>query len=280
MNANQNQLQRLELKYLISEQKALAIRGFVSGFLELDANVSDSRTNSYSIHSTYMDSNGLRTYWDTINGARNRFKLRVRSYNEHRPTVVFFEIKRRAGDAIIKERCPARPEAVPIILRGGIPPESMVLSGDPRDRKALESFRLLTAQLGASPTSRVTYQREAWVGKAQNSVRVTLDRHVRCWKHGNDESSGASNRPAFPFAPHIVLELKFTGRHPIWLRQMVQRFNLFRCSAAKYVDGIDALGRHRFSRSRRRTMYGKEFKGVCYSDADSVKAEADRSGGE
>jgi len=41
--------------------------------------------------------------------------------------------------------------------------------------------------------------------------------------------------------PGIVLELKFTDRFPNWMRQMVQTFNLFRTSMAKYVTCAMAM---------------------------------------
>jgi hypothetical protein len=39
----------------------------------------------------------------------------------------------------------------------------------------------------------------------------------------------------------VILELKFTDRFPIWLRQMVRHFDLVRVSMAKYVSCVMAL---------------------------------------
>ena len=81
MGTDRLQLQRLELKYIISEQQALAVRDFVQMYLEIDEYSKDKPNFSYRIHSLYLDSDDLKTYWDTINGTKNRYKLRLRYYN-------------------------------------------------------------------------------------------------------------------------------------------------------------------------------------------------------
>jgi len=45
-----------------------------------------------------------------------------------------------------------------------------------------------------------------------------------------------------PFAPDVILEIKFTTRYPDWLRQLVETFGVMQCGAAKYVEGVTTLG--------------------------------------
>src|ERR1051325_11441766 len=106
------QLQRFELKYLVREELALAVRRFVSGYLEIDEFGATRPNLSYPVHSLYLDSDGLTTYWHTINGNKNRYKLRLRYYDDRPNSPVFFEIKRRMNDAILKQRGAVRREAV------------------------------------------------------------------------------------------------------------------------------------------------------------------------
>jgi hypothetical protein len=55
------QQQRFELKYVISEQKARPIRGYVRSFLELDRNCVGKSDFSRAVHSLYVDCDlGLR----------------------------------------------------------------------------------------------------------------------------------------------------------------------------------------------------------------------------
>jgi len=50
-----------------------------------------------------------------------------------------------------------------------------------------------------------------------------------------------------PFAPDVILELKFTGRFPNWFREMVEVFGVTQFGAAKYVDGVGRLGETRLN---------------------------------
>ena len=95
------QLQRLELKYIINEPIALAIRDYVNTKLKLDE-FSVGRPNfSYPVHSLYLDSDDLHLFQSTINSERNRYKLRIRFYDDKQTNPVFFEMKRREDGAII-----------------------------------------------------------------------------------------------------------------------------------------------------------------------------------
>jgi hypothetical protein len=53
------------------------------------------------------------------------------------------------------------------------------------------------------------------------------------------------------FSQFVVLELKFTDRFPGWFQQLVRRFDLMQFSSAKYCEGIEVLGPHRFKEDER-----------------------------
>ena len=112
------QRQRFEQKYMLDEDKAQAIRAYVTAHLELDENGLGKPDFSYPVHSLYLDSTHLSTFWATINGDRNRYKLRLRFYNDHPDSPVFFEIKRRMNNCILKQRGGVRQEFVPYLLGG------------------------------------------------------------------------------------------------------------------------------------------------------------------
>src|SRR6266851_9666001 len=111
MRRDRIQQQRFELKYLVPEATALQVRDFVRSYLEMDE-FSVGRPNySYPVHSLYVDSDDLKLYWRTINGDKNRFKLRLRDYSISPDTPVFFEIKRRTNNCILKQRGGVRQDA-------------------------------------------------------------------------------------------------------------------------------------------------------------------------
>lgn len=248
MGTDRLQLQRLELKYIISEQQALAVRDFVQMYLEIDEYSKDKPNYSYRIHSLYLDSDDLKTYWDTINGLKNRFKLRLRYYDDLPTSPVFFEIKRRMNEAILKQRGGVRRPAVPWLLAGQLPePEHLLSPGNAKQLVALQRFSQLMLSIGATPKAHVTYFREAWVSTHDNSIRVTMDRNVYCSPEFGCSLRTELGPPVKPFGHQVILELKFTGRFPNWFRELVEAFDLTRGAAAKYADGVALIGESHFS---------------------------------
>lgn len=241
------QAQRFELKYLVTEEVALAVRDFVASYLVLDENSAGKPNNSYPNHSIYLDSETLTLYWDVINGNKNRYKLRLRYYDENPAAPVFFEIKRRSNDAILKQRGPVRRGAVAGLLAGQLPAPEHLMSDHPRHLVAVQQFCQLLLDLRATPKTRVAYLREAWVSPADNSVRVTLDRDVCSVSHSDATLPIRIEHPAMPWHGQVILELKFTGRYPDWFRTLTEIFGVMQTGVAKYAEGVALGGEQRLS---------------------------------
>ncbi len=253
------QQQRFELKYQIDEAIAPAMRDFIASYLEVDEYGVDRPNLSYPVHSLYLDSDDLRTHQDTINGTKNRFKLRLRYYDDKPHTPVFFEIKARVDNCILKQRCGVKREAVPILLAGQLPSPDQVLSPEPRHLAALQRFVGLKTMLDARPKAHNNYLREAWVSPHDNSIRITFDRQIQIEPFFASRAAVEMTRPVRVFPEFTVLELKFTDRFPNWFNILVSRFNLMQFSSAKYSEGIITLGEHRFHDGDRTLDWQKDL---------------------
>jgi len=228
---------RYELKYLIPERLALQVRDFVRQYLDLDEYCVGQPDCSYPVHSLYLDSDGWEIYWRTVNGDKNRFKLRVRYYDDKPSTPVFFEIKRRMKDVILKQRCAVRREAAPLVLSGHLPEPHHMFSSSPQELQAARRFIQLMCDLNAKPKLHVAYVREAYVNNFNNEVRLTMDRRVVCVPRTDGGLPTLLEEPYLVSINVVILELKFTDRFPDWYRELVRRFNCVQCGAAKYVEG-------------------------------------------
>jgi len=240
------QQQRFELKYLVPEGVTLYIRDFVRCYLELDDFGVGMPNYSYPVHSVYLDSDDLKTHQATINGTKNRFKLRLRYYDDRPNTPVFFEVKGRVDNCILKQRCGVRRDAVPLLLGGQLPDPAHLLSRESRHLVALQRFHLLMTQLNGKPKAHNSYLREAWVSAHDNSVRVTFDRNVRIEPWSRLEAPVSFRKPFRVYADVTILELKFANRFPNWFRELVETFGLMQFAAAKYSEGVVAIGEHHF----------------------------------
>ncbi|MFO8029915.1 MAG: polyphosphate polymerase domain-containing protein [Cyclonatronaceae bacterium] len=244
------QKQRFEHKYVINEEVALGIRDFVSSYLDLDSYGVTQPNLSYPVHSLYLDSPDLRTYQETVNGDRNRYKLRIRFYEQEEDRPVYLEIKRRIDRVIAKKRAIVHRRAAYDLARGFIPsPNDLLYPEDGEQVDALQSFTRLVSHLQARPKVHVSYLREAWVADGSNKIRVTIDRNVQSERRNRADFSPVLQNPHHVFGKKVILELKFTDRFPNWFMDLVRVFGLRTGSAAKYVDGVTDMGEHRFMRA-------------------------------
>src|SRR2546430_15763045 len=240
------QAQRFELKYLIDNAITPQIRDFVRCYLELDDYGLGSPQCSYDVHTLYLDSDDLKTYQASVNGTKNRFKLRLRYYDDRPETPVFFEIKARQDNCILKQRCPVRREAVPLLLAGQLPAPNQMLSTEARHFATLQKFNELQHLLNARPKAHNNYQREAWVSPHDNSLRVTMDRAITIEPYFIADAPVKMARATRIFHDAVILELKFTTRFPGWFRDLVRAFHLMQFSASKYAEGVLIMNEGRF----------------------------------
>lgn len=238
---------RLEFKYRIDERVAAEVRSFVKGFLELDRYGAVGSDSGYLVNSCYLDSKDLHTFWHTVNGSQDRFKLRVRTYGDVPSEVAFLEVKRRVEGFIEKSRALVHRGGVEGMLGGRLPDEADVVNPVREQMESAEYFVRSVEQIGAVPTAFVRYRREAWCEEGGDD-RLTMDREVCVWPVSTLCLEGVpSVEPARPFGDTVILEMKFSRGKPRWFSDIERVLGLERTSAAKYCDGILTRGIERFS---------------------------------
>jgi hypothetical protein len=133
---------------------------------------------------------------------------------------------------------------VSALLNGFGDIESMLKDpNDARGRQDLYYFRELQDVFQAKPCTGVRYQREAYVSRNGEPLRITFDRDLAGMAMPR-YSEEIWNKDCFwhslPQVP-VVLEVKFTDQYPQWVQKMIQRFDLVRGSMAKYVQCVKTL---------------------------------------
>lgn len=252
------QKQRFELKYLITEESALMVRDFVRSYLDFDEYSVGKPNYSYPVHSLYLDSDTLQLYWETINGNKNRYKLRLRYYSTAPEAPVFFEIKRRVNNCIMKQRGGVRQEFVPLLLKGHLPQAEHLVSKAPNQLVALQNFCHLSHMIRAVPKVHIYYMREAYVSD-DDQVRVTIDRKVYGEENLDYSITTEMKNAHISFENQVILELKFTNRFPDWFRELVRVFGVMQCGAAKYCESVQAVGFERLKATHPVLMEGVRF---------------------
>jgi hypothetical protein len=238
------QSSRFEYKYYVDEVAASNIKEFISTYLEPDEYLLKFGGIGYPVCSLYLDNSGLLLYDQTLQGQKNRFKLRIRFYDDDPNNPAFLEIKRRETDVIKKKRAPVTREGAKHVLQGFHALDSFLFGNKitTKSLDAMHEFCSLRDRIAAQGSTYVYYRRQAYVHPFSNAIRVTFDRQLEggIYVPGTDLVIPKDTKQ--PKLEGVVLELKFTDRPPTWMHELSTVFNLQRTSVPKYVMCVDALG--------------------------------------
>lgn len=229
---------RYECKYLISPMQIAGVREFIAPFMRPDRFATLREDHRYPICSLYLDSPDLMLYQQTVNGEKNRFKLRVRSYTDYEQAPVFFEVKRKINNIVQKRRSRVERAEARVLLERGVRTTSRDRSTSTDDLGFFEGHRELT---DARPVVRVRYLREAYESRGGDPVRITIDTDLRHAVTLGSAFGHHDGRWVSTPVDGVILELKFTEVFPTWVRDLVRTFGLRQQPVPKYVMSIDHM---------------------------------------
>lgn len=242
-------IERYEAKYRITPDLVGPIRTAALAACDPDH---ANRGGRYVISSLYLDTRARRLYHETIDRSPRRYKLRIRRYAS--ADRVFLELKRRIKGIISKLRIPIPTAAWPGVLFD--PKLARDLPLNERDRQNLDTFVWTCLSIAAEPTAVVRYEREAYISRVEKYARVTFDtqlcgRAPSGWRVPVADDDGrwvpadSPRRFGLGFSG-VILELKAEMAVPLWMTDIVRRFNLERSGFSKYaccLEGVDPFAR-------------------------------------
>ncbi len=240
--------ERFELKYFVTAQEIARVRAMIAPFVELDPFTEGCPGGMYTVRSIYFDTPDLRFYCEKDAGTSIRKKLRLRTYNSPCPdSIAFFEIKRKYGTTILKERVGMPLDRAIALLREHpahrLDPESLAgMELSLAARATLERFFFLEQVLELRQTVLIVYDREAYVGIDNPRVRVTFDCDVRSLMYPELEEIFGEKGLRHLTNRRQILEVKFNGAMPPWLRPVTRLLSRSNLPISKYCRGIDLWG--------------------------------------
>lgn len=232
------QTSRFECKYMVPPHLVDAVRCWMQRFLQPDRFALTRPNYTYAINSLYLDTVDYQLYRMTGFGAKNRFKLRIRCYNDDPSSPLFFEIKRRIDRVIIKSRVTLKRDDARELVHGRLHPAEVV---EGEDRHHLETFLKLMRQLPAVPAARIRYAREAYESSAIDQVRLTLDSALSFAVTPDFNYSHAEGCWHWVPMNGMLLEIKFVDYFPQWVAEMIRHFELQKIPFSKYSLSLDKM---------------------------------------
>lgn len=234
-------LERYELKYLIPFSLVEPISRYVETYCEMDHYSRISPDGFYTINSLYFETPNYY-FLRAKENQTARFSLRVRSYGDSPKAPYYLETKEKIGDFSKKRR-------------GRVPFEnwadlflnpSALGDFDPSEDENLAHFLKLAEEYGATPAILTQYRRKAYLSTVDDYARVTFDRSLRYRPETrydvlptegsllNYDHTDTFGRPGV----NVILELKCERKIPVWLVDLIHRFELVREGFSKFEGSM------------------------------------------
>ena len=214
-----------ELKFLLDERQAPALREWARARLARDGFGSGPHGDDYTTTSLYFETPQFDVYHRR--GSYGRSKFRIRRYGT--AEIVFLERKFRTHRLLAKRRT-----TVPL-------PEMDHLAA-PEPRAGWPGFwfhrRVLLRRL--EPLIQMSYDRTARVGMANaGPMRMTIDSNLRVLPMPDRAFIPGVGFPLIE--GHCIVELKYRVELPALFKELVETFRLAPSPVSKYRIGLGAL---------------------------------------
>lgn len=227
---------RWELKYLVPNKYLDALRSEIAPYTYLDKHGLGYEETGYTVRSIYLDSRSLTFYFEKKAGIKIRRKLRVRGYNVNRPTDwIFLEIKRKQEQAVSKNRAPLLFKDLEALFSDGRVAD--YIRSDDYFPNALDDARRFffhVFRYDLRPTDMTVYEREAFMGCFDPTLRITFDRNLRGRYYPLLGELYCNDGLRSVLPGYFIMEVKYNTQYPGWLKPLIGKYHLQNQSISKY----------------------------------------------
>lgn len=238
-------LERYELKYLIPHTLVEPISRFIEPYCEMDYHSQVSSDTFYTINSLYLDSPSFYILRSKESANAFSFNMRIRSYGEIPQPPYFFEIKYKLREFVKKRRAKVSHPQWRQILETGWVPEDF----ESASRENLENFLFMKMVYNVEPVILTQYRRRAYLSTVDDYARITFDRDLRyqetrSWDvHPDTRLLCHYDNPDHFEEPgcNVILELKCEKKIPLWMIDLIRRFDLRSGSFSKFGNSMATL---------------------------------------
>lgn len=228
---------RYEFKYVLQRTLRESFEAELQYFMELDPFVRDAEGHCYAVRSLYYEDPQHTAFYDKIDGLRDRYKFRLRTYcrQPETATPVFIEKKGRCNNRVFKHRLALGSSMIfPVGAETGELPIP-----DPANPVA-ESFVFDRFRKEISPLALIDYYRRPYISRYDHEFRVTFDEDLRAIETDRLFPGPAVCQRRLLIG-YTVMEVKFDRTVPAWFHRLIQSYELRRYPLSKICEGMVAL---------------------------------------
>ena len=216
----QETFKRYEKKYLISRVQYDA---FLS---DLQEYIVEDKYANYTICNIYYDTSHYELIQKSISKPFYKEKLRLRSYGRvQEDGKVFLEIKKKSDGIVYKRRKQMLLSVAIDYVQGEAKMEDGGQIGQELDW-FLRRYQVI-------PKVYIAYDREAYVGKEDDRLRITFDRAIRYREERLNLAEDTEGSLLLP-EDQMVMEIKIPDSFPFWLARLLSKHKIYPTSFSKY----------------------------------------------
>jgi len=223
---------RFELKYRIPYSEYFKIKNAIAKYMKEDKFTAISENNKYLVRSIYFDNYKLKNYYEKIQGDYSRIKIRIRTYTKtpDENSRLSVELKTRSGELMEKFTTFITYEEYKHFIK--------TRNFLQKDNKVLDEVARLTYIHNYKPIAVTEYWREGYESRDKRRLRMTFDHDVKFQKTNDlfDQKNIFRKR----IKNDIIFEIKYTGRLPYWVSNLIREYGLKRLANSKYCQAIEA----------------------------------------
>lgn len=221
MNGNQEVFRRIEKKYIVDEPT------YEKLIKKLDGHFVKDRYYKSTICNIYYDTPSHQLVRNSIEKPVYKEKLRVRSYGvPNNEDMVFVELKKKYKGVVYKRRIEMTLAQTRDFFAGKEVPHN-----NPQIENELKYF--LKFYEGIAPAMYLSYDRLAYCGAEDPSLRLTFDTHILYREEQKELDKGIWRKELLP-AGVRVMEIKIPNAMPLWLSAILDKLEIYPASFSKY----------------------------------------------
>lgn len=219
LTANQI-FQRVEKKYLMSREQYETFKRCIVPYLEMD------QYGLHTICNLYFDTEDDCLIRTSLEKPPYKEKMRLRSYGIPKDEdEVFLELKKKWDGIVYKRRVPMTLKEAKAYIEQGIWPDH-----DPQMMREMDYFLRF---YHPKPKVWLAYDREAYFGKEDKDLRLTIDRNIRTRTDKLALEWGDQGKLLMDEDLYLM-EIKVAAAYPVWLAHLLGELQLYPVSFSKY----------------------------------------------
>lgn len=210
--------QRIEEKYLITEEKKTKLLNKISSHIECDDYFKSS------IHNIYFDTDNNDLIINSLEKPIFKDKFRIRSYKiPKEDDEVFLEMKTKYKGVVGKRRIKLKLKDFYKYINKEIKPKEQIL----------KEIMYYYNYYDLKPAIYIAYDRESYKGKENKNLRITFDSNLRSRREKLKFVENVSMDNYFDKNIYIM-EIKTVGSLPLWLVKTLSELEIMPTSFSKY----------------------------------------------